>query len=150
MTESIYAVELESMLLGRHLNLVTGGSRRDGKGLDRSAYTLLSRMLVTGPISIGELSEALGLDPSTLNRQTAAMLRAGLVERIPDPDGGIARKFHVTPEGERRLDAEREASVQALSKVFRDWSPDEIAAFAESLKRYNTDIERLSGHPWPR
>lgn len=53
-------------------------------------------------MSIGQLSDAFGLDASTLNRQTAAMLRGNLVERIADPDGGIARKFRITAEGERR------------------------------------------------
>ncbi len=140
-------VEFESMLLGRHLGLL---SRRSGGRLDRSAYTLLNRIRIEGSMSIGELSEAFGLDASTLNRQTAAMMRAGLAERIADPDGGIARKFQITPEGERLLDEEREANVKALSRVLRDWTSGDVAEFASFLKRFNTDIERLDGHPWPR
>ncbi|WP_308168109.1 MarR family transcriptional regulator [Nonomuraea sp. NEAU-A123] len=93
-----HLVEYETMLLGRH-NL-TARSRREGGLLDRSAYILLSCIRVEGPMSIRQLSEAFGLDASTLNRQTAAMLRDELVERIPDPDGGIARKFRITDEGE--------------------------------------------------
>jgi hypothetical protein len=62
------------MLLGRHILAFQG--RRDAEGLDRSGYILLSRIRVEGPISIGELSEALRLDASTLNRQTAALLAA--------------------------------------------------------------------------
>src|SRR3546814_7701093 len=82
----------------------------DGKPhLDRSAYTLLTRLVMEGPMSIGQLSEAFGLDASTLNRQTAAMMRDGLVERIPDPEGGLARKFLVTESGRKRLDRERRA-----------------------------------------
>ena len=30
-------------------------------------------------------------------------MRAGLVARIPDPDGGLARKFRITDEGARVL-----------------------------------------------
>ncbi|MCP9948511.1 MarR family winged helix-turn-helix transcriptional regulator [Actinomadura madurae] len=79
------------------------GQRGQGGGegglLERSAYILLSRVRIEGPMSIRQLSEAFDLDPSTLNRQTSAMLRAGLVERIPDPEGGIARKFRITSEG---------------------------------------------------
>ncbi|MBL1291520.1 MarR family winged helix-turn-helix transcriptional regulator [Streptomyces sp. NPDC057067] len=144
-----HLIEFETMLLGRHLQPGAIRSRRGGH-LDRSAYTLLSRIRMEGPMSIGQLSEAFGLDASTLNRQTAAMLRAGLVERIPDPDGGIARKFRITGAGERGLDAEREANISGLERVMAEWSPDEVADFAAYLKRFNSDIEHLDGRPWPR
>ncbi|MGP4028247.1 MarR family winged helix-turn-helix transcriptional regulator [Actinomadura sp. 3N407] len=124
--------------------------RREGGHMDRSAYIRLSRIRLEGPMSIGQLSEAFGLDPSTLNRQTAAMLRAGLVERIADPGAGIARKFRITGEGERLLDEERDRSVRGLDKVLADWTPEDVAAFAAFLRRFNTDIERLAGRPWPR
>ncbi|MFE9997461.1 MarR family winged helix-turn-helix transcriptional regulator [Streptomyces avermitilis] len=126
-----------------------GGRSKDGV-LERSAYILLSRIRVQGPMSIGELSDAFGLDASTLNRQTAAAMRAGLVERIPDPDGGMARKFRITSEGERLLDEERQGLVRSLDRVMADWSDTDIAAFASYLRRFNTDIERIGGRPWPR
>ena len=149
MDKPTHLIEFETMLLGRHLYL---NSPRTGAGgrLERSAYIVLSRIRMEGPMSIGELSEAFGLDASTLNRQTAAMLRGGLVERIPDPAGGIARKFRITAEGERRLDAHRAQSVRGLEKVMAGWEPEEVAAFAAYLKRFNTDIESLDERPWPR
>ncbi|MDF6018083.1 MarR family transcriptional regulator [Streptomyces sp. JH34] len=150
MDKPTHLIEFETMLLGRHLQLGAPRSRRDGGRLDRSAYTLLSRIRVQGPMSIGQLSDAFGLDASTLNRQTAAMLRAGLVERIPDPDGGIARKFRITSEGELGLAAERAENIGGLERVMAAWSPDEVAVLAACLKRLNTDIENLDGRPWPR
>ncbi|MFD3569580.1 MarR family winged helix-turn-helix transcriptional regulator [Streptomyces sp. NPDC058667] len=143
-------VEFETMLLGRHSHLYAPRSRASGGHLDRSAYVVLSRIRMHGPMSIGQLSEAFGLDASTLNRQTAAMLRAGVVERIPDPDGGIARKFRITEEGERRLDADRDANVAGLDRVMEHWSSQDVARFAAYLERFNRDIERLQGRPWPR
>ncbi|APB01744.1 MarR family winged helix-turn-helix transcriptional regulator [Nocardia seriolae] len=141
-------VEFETMLLGRYT--INARYRRDGTRLDRSAYVLLSRLAVTGPMSIGQLTEAFGLDTSTVNRQTAALLRGGLVDRIPDPVGGIARKFHLTAAGEAALDAERRANTEGLDRVMETWSADDVAAFANLLARFNTDIERLDGRPWPR
>jgi DNA-binding MarR family transcriptional regulator len=142
-------IEFETMLLGRHLTPTRRGA--DGeKHLDRSAYTLLSRLQVQGPMSIGQLSEAFGLDASTLNRQTAAMLRAGLVERIADPDGGMARKFRVTPSGQRRLAAQRGGHVEGLRRVLADWSADDVATLSRLLRRFNADIEARDGRPWPR
>ncbi|GAA5707297.1 MarR family transcriptional regulator [Streptomyces avermitilis] len=150
MIRPTHEVEYEQMLLSRHgLMHHKGGRSKDGV-LERSAYILLSRIRVQGPMSIGELSDAFGLDASTLNRQTAAAMRAGLVERIPDPDGGMARKFRITSEGERLLDEERQGLVRSLDRVMADWSDTDIAAFASYLRRFNTDIERIGGRPWPR
>ncbi|WP_067819612.1 MarR family winged helix-turn-helix transcriptional regulator [Nocardia inohanensis] len=141
-------VEFETMLLGRYT--ISARYTRDGTRLDRSAYVLLSRLSTEGPMSIGQLTEAFGLDASTLNRQTAALLRAELVERIPDPDGGIARKFRITAAGERSLEDQRTANTEGLERVMTAWSDEDIAAFAGYLERFNTDIERLDGRPWPR
>lgn len=78
------AVEFETMLLGRYT--INQRYPLESGLLERSAYLLLSRLQTEGAMSIGQLSDAFGLDTSTLNRQTGALLRAGLVERIPDPE----------------------------------------------------------------
>jgi len=150
MDKPTHLIEFETMILGRHLRLNSPRPRRSNGHLDTSAYILLSRLSMEGPMSIGQLSDALGLDTSTLHRQTTAILGAGLVERIADPDGGMARKYRITPEGQRRLDAERAGSIDALDRVLEGWEPDDVAAFAAYLERFNTDIERLDGRPWPR
>ena len=146
------AVEYEQMLLWRHgLAYYRGGHRKNKNALlERSAYVLLSRIRAQGPMSNGELSDAFGLDASTLNRQTAAAMRAGLAERIADPEGGTARKFRITDKGARLLDQERERVVRALDRVMRDWADEDVAAFATHLKRFNSGIEHLTAHPWPR
>ena len=142
-------LERETTLLSRYLmphRRFTGSEDR----LDRSAYTLLSRIDAQGPMSLGELSDALGLDVSTLNRQTAAMTKAGYVERVPDPEGGLARKFRLTTVGADRLESDRHANMAGLRRVLADWTGADVDAFATLLRRFNTDIERLDGRPWPR
>ncbi|MEU0542262.1 MarR family transcriptional regulator [Nocardia sp. NPDC005978] len=146
MSNPIDALEFEAMLFGRY-SLI---SRRGDGRLDRSAYVLLHRLYGGGPMSIGQLSEALGLDVSTLNRQTTAMLKAGLLERIPDPDGGIARKFRVTAEGLEKMEFERASSIQHLEVILADWAAADVAALADYLTRFNAAIEDYQGRPWPR
>jgi DNA-binding MarR family transcriptional regulator len=78
------------------------------------------------------------------------MMREGLIDRIPDPDGGMARRFRVTSEGEQRLGSDRADSVRALDAIMANWSPEDVATFAAYLERFNTDIEDYHGRPWPR
>ncbi|KQZ70716.1 MarR family winged helix-turn-helix transcriptional regulator [Nocardioides sp. Root151] len=149
MGDRLKDIEREALLLGRYLSPV----RHDETGrkrLDRSAYTLLTRLHAQGPMSIGQLTEAFSLDASTLNRQTAAMMRNGLVERIPDPDGGLARKFLVTKAGRDQLLADRRANIRGLRRVLEDWPEDDVATLADLLRRFNGEIEARDGRPWPR
>ncbi len=142
-------LERETMLHSRYLmpqRRFAGSEDR----LERSAYTLLSRIDAQGPMSLGEMSDALGLDVSTLNRQTAAMTKSGYVERVPDPEGGLARKFRLTEVGAERLEADRRLNAAGLRKVLVDWSGEDVDTFTALLRRFNTDIERLDGRPWPR
>lgn len=148
MDSTVTAIEFEAMTFVRHLTLTTG--RRTARNLDRSAYTVLCCLEHGGAMSIGELSDAIGLDPSTLNRQTSAMLQAGLVERIPDPDGGVARKFRATTEGQSRLHEACETNMRTLREVTDGWSPTDLAAFAGHLERFNRRLEELDRRPWPR
>jgi len=137
------------MLLGRHVHM-TARAKQTGGNLERSAYILLSRLRVQGPMSIGELSDAFDLDHSTLNRQTAALMRDGLAKRIPDPAGGMARKFRITREGRRRMELARTEMVESFELLLADWSAEDIAAFADYMRRFNASIEQVSGKPWPR
>ncbi|WP_152864164.1 MarR family winged helix-turn-helix transcriptional regulator [Streptomyces acidicola] len=145
-------IERELMILMRHreLSVPRGAGARDGGALDRSAYVLLSRLEVQGPMSIPDFVEAFGLAPSTFTRQTAPLLRDGLVERMLDPDGGVARKFRITEEGAKRLSAQREETVTRLAEVLTDWPTERLRRFVSDLEQFNTDIEHLAGRPWPR
>ncbi|WP_405493591.1 MarR family winged helix-turn-helix transcriptional regulator [Nocardia sp. NBC_00511] len=147
MTRPTELLEFETMLFGRYSLIPRKGA---DNGLDRSAYLLLSMLQGEGPLSIGQLSDILGLDASTLNRQTAALLRAGLAERIPDPDGGIARKFRVTADGVTRLDAERAQTIRHLDGILESWPEADIAALAGYLARFNADIESYRDKHQPR
>ncbi|MEV0248962.1 MarR family winged helix-turn-helix transcriptional regulator [Nocardia sp. NPDC050712] len=147
MDKALDSIEFEMMLLGRYsLSERRGAAHR----LDRSAYTLLSRLSAEGPMTIGQLSDAMNLNQSTLNRQTTAMMKNSVVERIPDPEGGIARKFRITDAGQRALERDRAGSIHALNAILADWPDADVAAFAENLRRFNASIEAYIGRPWPR
>ncbi|MGY0058452.1 MarR family winged helix-turn-helix transcriptional regulator [Streptomyces sp. LZ34] len=121
-----------------------------GDRLDRSAYFLLSFLDTEGALSIGQLADALGLDVSTVNRQAGALLRAGLLERIPDPQGGLARKLRATALGADRLAADRERRRAGLARVLAGWLPEDVRRFEDALTRFNREVEADEGRSWPR
>lgn len=148
MNEDLRAIERELALIGRHQVMVA--DKPDNTRLDRSAYLLLTRLEIEGLMSVGELAEAFRLDVSTVTRQTAAMVRSGLVDRIPDPGGGIARKLRITQVGARRLAADRAWMYRGLERVLAGWAPEDVRRLAESLAQFNNSVEQLEGRAWPR
>ncbi|MHC9043295.1 MarR family winged helix-turn-helix transcriptional regulator [Microbacterium saperdae] len=142
MKRRIADIEYEQMVQSRYA--IAQHQRRSDDEIERSAYLLLSRIDAEGPKSIGELSEIFRLDVSTVQRQTGSAMRAGLLERIPDPNGGIARKFRITPEGRERLTAVRDRSVNALGHILAEWTDAEVSLFADMLHRFNGDIEKYT------
>jgi DNA-binding MarR family transcriptional regulator len=139
------AISRELMLISRHqLASVARGV------LERSAYLMLSRIDATGPMTARELAEALQLEISTVTRQVAAMLRENVVERIPDPEGGLASRLQITATGAEHLAADRERYRNGLGKVMSDWPDTECAELYRLLRTLNENIEDLQGSPWPR
>jgi len=139
-------IERELMLAARHHVM----GKRHGDGMERSAYLLLTRLEVQGPMSIGQLAEAFRLDTSTVNRQVAALLRAEHAERIADPDGGLARKLRITDQGARALADERATHCVGLGRVLADWDEDERRLLVDVLTRFNRSVEGVEGRAWPR
>ncbi|WP_334123082.1 MarR family winged helix-turn-helix transcriptional regulator [Glutamicibacter sp.] len=130
-------IEYEQMLLSRY----TIAQHRHSGGMDRSVYLIMSRIDGSGPMSIAELSHALRLDSSTLQRQVTVAIKDGYLERIPDPEGHVARKIALTRYGNERLADARGASIDALEQIMEDWSAKDIEQFAHLLHRFNNDIE---------
>jgi DNA-binding MarR family transcriptional regulator len=139
------AISHELMLVSRHqLNTATTGV------LERSAYLMLNRIDATGPMTARELATALQLEISTVTRQVSAMLRENVVERIPDPAGGLARRLRITPTGATRLSEDRERYRTGLSRVITDWPDTDCIDLYRLLRTLNERIEDLQGAPWPR
>lgn len=138
----------ELTLLSRHFPASV--LRRPGYHLDRSAFLILTRLEIDSPLSLRELADAFRLDASTINRQVGAMLKQGLVERVSDPDGGIARKIRASDEGLAQLAADRALSRANIGTVVSDWSDDDITLLSGLVARFNGSIEQLEENPWPR
>lgn len=143
------ALVYEHMLLSRHALQGAAPHGREAE-LDRSAAVLLARLTAQGPMTIAELSDAFDLDVSTVHRQVAAAMKNGLIQRIRDKDGGVAKKHLPTTEGIKRLEAEFEGRSISSRHVTEDWSDEDLATFVTLLRRFNQGVEAVRGRPWPR
>jgi len=143
----IAALEVELSLLARHH--LHSSQHSPERLLDRSGYHLLGR-LELGPLNLKQLAEAFRLDASTVNRQVNALLRAGLLEKVPDPSGAVARVLRPTERGLDLLHRDRALLQEQVGRVLQDWPAGDVEELSRLLERLNTSIEALEGRPWPR
>ncbi len=103
----------------------------------------LVKLVREGPLRAKELAEHLCADPSTVSRQVAALVKAGLIERKADPDDGRASILVVTPSGRDRVAEHYVNRGHVIGPVISDWSDEERGTFLRLLTRYT---ERMTTH----
>jgi DNA-binding MarR family transcriptional regulator len=93
-----------------------------------------------GGCHLKDLAARCALDPSTVSRAVAALVRSGLVARTADPRDGRASVLTVTPSGQHTLDEFNRLADERLADALRDWSPEDIAVLSALLQRFATDL----------
>jgi DNA-binding MarR family transcriptional regulator len=95
--------------LARELNAASVG-----EGLTPSQASVLGLTANRGPLSLAELIEIEGLNPTMLSRVVGKLDSFGLIRRLRDPNDFRAARVEVTPEGKRtyqRIAAQRAAII---------------------------------------
>ncbi len=110
-------------------------------GPDRSALLLLWPLMHYGPMRLRDLAVAKGSDASTVSRQAAQLVRAGLIRRDPDPDDRRACLLAVTEGGRGACQQMLDARRQSISEALREWDPDRLRAFTELFREFNRSVE---------
>ena len=118
--------------------------------LDRSAYVLLSRLEFSEPMTLKEISEALGLDASTIHRQSSSLFKAAHLEHVAPVSGQVARRVRPTAAGLAALAETRRIFEQGLASVVDTWPADKQEHFQSLLRDFNERVEALEGTSWPR
>ena len=112
-----------------------------GERIEVAGTAVLSRLELLGPSRLTDLAAALGLDPSSVSRQVAAVERSGWVTREPDPDDRRASRLLLTDAGAdlvRRLRTHRAA---ILARLTPGWTDADLDRLADLLHRLNLDVE---------
>ncbi len=90
---------------------------------------MLLRLGKEGPMRASDLAEQLCADPSTVSRQVAGLVKAGLIERQADPHDGRASILVVTASGQARLAALMELRGQLFAPLISHWSAADRRTF---------------------
>lgn len=110
-------------------------------GLDWGAFLLLATLVRAGPQRQRDLAGCAMLDPSTVSRHVAQLVRNGFVERRPDPHDGRAVVLVPTPAGAAAHERVYRRRDAVLSAVLADWSDADLARLEGLLRRLNDDFE---------
>lgn len=95
------------------------------------------------PRRAGDLAVEMSADPSTISRQVALLVRAGLVERRADPQDGRACNLVLTDAGRARRRQVSHDIGDLFDTIIRDWSDGERTEFIRLLSRY---VDGLTVH----
>ena len=110
---------------------------RGPQQVEWSTYVLLFHLVKEGPQRSSALAEAVHVDPSTVSRQVAQLVKLGLAERRADPDDGRACLLVASTEGERIWASMQQRRNRSIGKVVADWPTEDVHRLTELLGRFN-------------
>ena len=110
-------------------------------GAEFSALMLLFPLRFRGPLRVTDLAEIKQADPSTISRQVAQLVKAGLARREADPVDGRASRLAITDAGVVAVQRLHEARQAWLREVLTDWPADRAATFAGLFSEFNSSVE---------
>jgi DNA-binding MarR family transcriptional regulator len=126
--------------LARQLN-----SSSTGEGLTPTQASVLGLIVFRGALSLGELADLEGLNPTMLSRVVSKLSEMGLIDRIPDPADLRSASVSATAAGvavDERVKAQRSAAV---SQCMEQLAPQSQAVLAEALPALEELAEALRG-----
>ena len=112
-------------------------------GAEFSALMLLFPLRFMGPMRVTDLAEVKQADPSTISRQVAQLVKAGLARREADPGDGRASRLALTDAGLAACEQMHDARHALISEALSQWPSDRIATFAGLFEEFNSSVEAL-------
>ena len=129
-------IRLQRAIAGMRHQLAASRST-SGDGVEWAAYGLLFQLVHDGPRRSSALAETACVDPSTVSRQVAQLVKAGLVERQSDPEDGRASLLVATERGRETYAAKQEHRQRMFAHVLEGWPADDVDALTALLARFN-------------
>lgn len=108
-------------------------------------YACLSEIARQPGVDATRLASAVAFDRSTLGNVLERLESKGWVDRRPSPEDRRAKLLHITPAGERLLDAIEPAVQATQRRLLRPLSPADRKTFLQligALVEGNNDVSR--------
>jgi len=103
-------------------------------GLKSSQHSLLVAVTKAGPVRRIELGRLLSLDPSTLTRNLAVMLKHGWIEEVPDDGDQRGAPIQTTAIGRKLLERSAPAWHRAQARAKEMLGSDGVDLLFATLK----------------
>ena len=100
---------------------------------ERAKRTLLSAVAHHEPATLNQVADATGRGAPAVSRSVDALVRAGLIDRVADPNNRRRLAMRLTPEGKALLErpfSTRGALVEKLEKM----APSELRAIERAVE----------------
>lgn len=151
-------IELERMMrVGRAWREIRRGSAAralrervfgsEENALDPGQVDTLDLLATKDCWRMGDLAEALHIDPSTATRAVQRLLTTGLAEKVTQE--GDARVVHValTDIGRQTALYYRERRLEVIRNLISNFTPEEQDAFIEYLERFVSNMSEVAQEP---
>ncbi|MBU3700512.1 MAG: MarR family transcriptional regulator [Acidimicrobiia bacterium] len=111
-----------------------------GVDVTRAGFAILRTLADDGDLPMGRLARRCSMDPAAANRQVRALVDAGLVERVTDPDDARLAVARLTPAGRRTHDRIVALRTEQMTDVLADWSDHDRAELVRLVDRLVADL----------
>jgi DNA-binding MarR family transcriptional regulator len=113
------------------------------EGLTPSQASVLQVAVVRGPLSLAELTEIEGINPTMLSRVIGKLDSFGLIKRLRDPEDFRAAWVEATPEGRRRYERISAQRSAIISECVDGLPAEQAAALVAALPAFENLAEEL-------
>ena len=130
-------------VIGRLARLLNASS--SSEDLTPTQASVLGLVVGRGPLSISELTELEGLNPTMTSRVLGVLDTMGLIERTPDPSDLRSASITATQEGrdrDERIKARRAAVVSAAMERLPAAQQKAITAALPALETLRNELAR--------
>ena len=99
---------------------------------DRARRMLLSAVASNEPATLNDVANSIGRGAPAVSRSVDTLVRAGLIERTPDPDNRRRLAMRLTQEGRTALQQPSESGV--LAGALERLAPSEVRAIERAVE----------------
>lgn len=117
-----------------------------GDTTSAATWRTLGALEGSGPVRIGELAAASRVTQPTMTGLVASLVKAGWVQRVPDPQDARAGLVAITDAGLDAVESWRMKAGAAMAPYFADLSDEEAAALATVVSLLNRRTASADSH----